>query len=40
MSGYTDAILADRGQLGPEDAFLRKPFAIDDLAARVKEVLA
>ncbi|HEU4429982.1 MAG TPA: PAS domain S-box protein [Myxococcota bacterium] len=40
MSGYTDAILAERGELAPDDAFLRKPFAIDDLTARIKEVLA
>jgi hypothetical protein len=40
MSGYTDQILADRGELGPEDLFLRKPFAIDDLTALVAEALS
>ena len=40
MSGYTDQVLADRGELGSDDVFLRKPFEIDDLNARVAEVLA
>jgi len=40
VSGYTDQILADRGQLGPGDAFLRKPFGNDELVAKVAEVLS
>ncbi len=40
MSGYTDQVLADRGQLGRDDAFLRKPFRMDELSAKVRDVLS
>ena len=40
MSGYTDQILADRGELGPDDAFMRKPFRMDELVSKVRAVLS
>ncbi len=40
MSGYTDQVLADRGELSEGDAFLRKPFGNDDLTAKIVEVLS
>jgi PAS domain S-box-containing protein len=40
MSGYTDQVLADRGELSPDDAFIRKPFGNDKLVAKVHELLA
>ena len=39
MSGYTDQILADQGELSPDDAFLRKPFGTDALTQKVRDVL-
>lgn len=39
MSGYTDQILADQGELASGDAFLRKPFGNDDLLAKVVDTL-
>jgi two-component system cell cycle sensor histidine kinase/response regulator CckA len=38
MSGYTDGEIAERG-LGPDGAFLQKPFTSDVLARKVREVL-
>jgi PAS domain S-box-containing protein len=39
MSGYTDQVLADRGELSDEDAFIRKPFGNDKLIEKVQELL-
>jgi CheY-like chemotaxis protein len=39
MSGYTDQVLADRGELKDEDPFIRKPFSNDALLRKVREVL-
>ncbi len=39
MSGYTDQILADRGDLRAEDPFIRKPFENNYLLRKVREVL-
>ena len=39
MSGYTDDVLAYRGDLGPDINFLQKPFAPEALAKMVREVL-
>jgi len=39
MSGYTADVIAHRGVLDPGVNFIEKPFSIDDLAARVREVL-
>jgi PAS domain S-box-containing protein len=39
MSGYTDDVLAYRGDLGPDIDFLQKPFGPDVLARKIREVL-
>ncbi len=39
MSGYTDNVIAHRGILDEGVNFIRKPFGIDDFAARVRQVL-
>jgi PAS domain S-box-containing protein len=39
MSGYTDDALAPHGRACPETPFLQKPFSLDDLLRRVREVL-
>ena len=39
MSGYTDGTIAQRGVLAPGISFLPKPFTIEDLTQRVREVL-
>lgn len=39
MSGHPGDALADHGVLGPEIAFLRKPFTPDELARKVRETL-
>jgi len=39
MSGYPDDVIAGKGLAGLGGPFLRKPFAIPDLARRVREVL-
>jgi two-component system cell cycle sensor histidine kinase/response regulator CckA len=39
MSGYTENVIAHRGVLDEGVWFLQKPFSIDELAAKVREVL-
>jgi two-component system cell cycle sensor histidine kinase/response regulator CckA len=39
-SGYTADAFADRGVIDPGDVLLRKPFAQQELAVKVREVLA
>ena len=39
MSGYSERVSADRLMLGPDDAFLAKPFSPQALAAKIREVL-
>jgi PAS domain S-box-containing protein len=39
VSGYTDDEVLQRGVIGPEVAFMRKPFAAEDLARRVRSLL-
>jgi PAS domain S-box-containing protein len=39
ISGYAADEIARHGALGPDEAFLRKPFTPDELAAMVREVL-
>jgi nitrogen-specific signal transduction histidine kinase len=39
MSGYTDNVIADRGVLGPDMAFLPKPFTSITLLAGVRDAL-
>ena len=39
MSGYAPGLLTDRGVLAPGAAFLQKPFPIDQLARRLRQVL-
>jgi two-component system cell cycle sensor histidine kinase/response regulator CckA len=40
MSGYTDDAIAHHGVLDPGIDFLQKPFAMADLAAMIRSVLA
>jgi CheY-like chemotaxis protein len=39
MSGYSGEIIAQRGILEPGVSYLAKPFTIEALAAKVREVL-
>ena len=39
MSGYTANIIAHQGVLDQGVQFIQKPFAVDDLTAKVREVL-
>src|ERR1700676_2763174 len=39
FSGYTEDAVVTRGALGPRTAFLQKPFALQNLAKKVREVL-
>jgi two-component system cell cycle sensor histidine kinase/response regulator CckA len=39
MSGYTDDAIVHQGVLGKETNFIQKPFSLDDLARKVREVL-
>jgi FixJ family two-component response regulator len=39
MSGYTSDIIVHQGMLEPGIDFIQKPFAAQDLAAKVREVL-
>jgi two-component system, cell cycle sensor histidine kinase and response regulator CckA len=39
LSGYTEDAVVTRGVLGPRTAFLQKPFTLQNLAKKVREVL-
>ena len=39
LSGYTEDAVVTRGTLGPRTAFLQKPFTLQNLAKKVREVL-
>ena len=39
MSGYTDRAILHQERIGAAEAFLQKPFSIDDLLDKVREVL-
>jgi DNA-binding response OmpR family regulator len=39
MSGYTADVIAHHGILEPGIEFLQKPFTVQSLAARVRQVL-
>jgi two-component system cell cycle sensor histidine kinase/response regulator CckA len=39
MSGYTSDVIAHHGILEEEVHFLQKPFSLDDIAAKIREVL-
>ena len=39
VSGYTDNFIVHHGVLHPEVHFLPKPFALDSLASKIREVL-
>jgi signal transduction histidine kinase/CheY-like chemotaxis protein len=39
MSGYTDSAITNRGVLNPGTQFIQKPFTIEKLARKVREVL-
>jgi FixJ family two-component response regulator len=38
-SGYSDQVIVDGGELEPGTAFLQKPFMLDELACKVRELL-
>jgi CheY-like chemotaxis protein len=39
LSGYTEDTILHQGALGPGTAFLQKPFTLQNLARKVREVL-
>jgi FixJ family two-component response regulator len=39
MSGYTDNVIAHHGVIEPGVHFIQKPFSVQSLAAKVREVL-
>ena len=39
LSGYTEDAVVTRGVIGPSIAFLQKPFTLQNLAKKVREVL-
>ncbi len=39
MSGYTEDVIANHGVIDSEVNFIRKPFSVKSLAAKVREVL-
>jgi CheY-like chemotaxis protein len=40
ITGYAETALLDNGRLGPDMAILTKPFSIDTMAQRVREMVA
>jgi CheY-like chemotaxis protein len=40
ITGYAETALLDNGQLGPDMAILTKPFSIDTMAQRVRDMVA
>ena len=40
ITGYAETAMLDNGQLGPDMAILTKPFSIDTMAERVREMVA
>jgi hypothetical protein len=40
MSGYPDDAIVHHGVLDAEQAFVQKPFSIEDLSGRIREMLA
>jgi DNA-binding response OmpR family regulator len=39
MSGYSENVIAYHGVLKPGVNFIQKPFSVNDLAAKIREVL-
>ena len=39
MSGFTDEDVLQRGLVAEDQAFIQKPFAIEDITRKVREVL-
>ena len=39
MSGYTEAAIVQHGVIDSDIAFLQKPFTLDDLARKLREVI-
>ena len=39
MSGYTDTVITHGGVLEPGIHLIQKPFSLEELAARIREVL-
>ncbi|MGH7256619.1 MAG: response regulator, partial [Nitrospirales bacterium] len=39
MSGYADEAVVHHGLIEPGQAFLQKPFTLEDLAGKVRQVL-
>ena len=39
MSAYTEDAAINSGRLGPGSAFIEKPFSVDELAYKVREIL-
>jgi FixJ family two-component response regulator len=39
MSGYTDNMIFQQGVLDRETAFLQKPFTVESITSKVREVL-
>ena len=39
LSGYTEDAVVTHGAIGPATAFLQKPFTLQNLAKKVREVL-
>jgi DNA-binding response OmpR family regulator len=40
MSGYTADVISHHGVSGEEEYFIQKPFSINDLAAKLQEILS
>jgi hypothetical protein len=39
MSGFTDEDVLTRGLVGADQAFIQKPFAVEDITAKVHDLL-